>query len=81
MYNNNTKVSSGGLGSNYHTDIFRHVRVIENHYREQIKKRFEDLGKVDWAYQPLKKDCLEDFYKGKGKYPFDENNVNLEFKP
>lgn len=32
-------------------DIQRRVRAISSHYNEQIKHRFEELGKKDWAYE------------------------------
>jgi len=83
IYNNNTKVSNGGLGWKYHGDIFRHVRYIQNQYQEQIKNRFEELGRVDWIYKPNQTDCLRDVYFGRTQ-PLrgsEENNVNLEFKP
>lgn len=31
-------------------DIQRRVRSIANNYNEKIKIRFEELGKIDWAY-------------------------------
>ena len=31
-------------------DIQRRVRTISQYYNQQIKKRFNELGKVDWAY-------------------------------
>lgn len=31
-------------------DIQRRVRTIAQHYNEDIKNRFEQLGKIDWAY-------------------------------
>jgi hypothetical protein len=32
-------------------DIQRRVRSIASYYNEQIKKRFEELGMKDWAYE------------------------------
>ena len=32
-------------------DIQRRVRTISDFYNERIKNRFEELGKIDWAYQ------------------------------
>jgi len=82
-YNDNTKVSNGGLGAKYHGDIFRHVRYIQNNYREQIKQRFEELGRTDWIYEKDKSDSLQDVYLGRKNMQFGdkENQVNLEFKP
>jgi glycosyltransferase involved in cell wall biosynthesis len=33
-------------------DIQRRVRTIAFHYNEKIRARFEELGKIDWAYRP-----------------------------
>jgi len=83
FYNNNTKVSNGGLGWEYHGDIQRHVRYIQNHYNKLIKKRIEELGKHDWVHDPSDPDCVKKFYKGEvlprsGEY---EQRLNLDFKP
>ena len=83
FYNNNTKVSSGGLGWEYHGDILRHVRYIQNHYSNQIKKRIEDLGKIDWAYDIKTPDCIKNFYSGTNtpRSGNDEQRLNIDFKP
>lgn len=83
FYNNNTKVSNGGLGWEYHGDILRHVRYIQNNYNLKIKERIEELGKHDWAYDSTNPDCVKNFYLGKnrprsGDY---EQRLNLDFKP
>ena len=44
FHNSNTQNDS-------RADIQRRVRAISTHYNLQIKKRFEDLGKIDWAYE------------------------------
>lgn len=36
---------------NNRSEIQRKVRTISVNYNEQIKKRFEELGAVDWAYE------------------------------
>jgi glycosyltransferase involved in cell wall biosynthesis len=83
FYNNNTKVSNGGLGWEYHGDILRHVRYIQNNYNIKIKERIEELGKHDWAYDSTNPDCVKNFYLGQnhprsGDY---EQRLNLDFKP
>lgn len=42
-HGNNTQISTRG-------DIQRRVRTVSNFYNEHIKKRFEELGKEDWAF-------------------------------
>lgn len=83
FYDNNTKVSNGGLGWKYHGDILRHVRYIQNFYNKKIKQRIEELGKVDWAYDESNPDCVRSFYHGlKPTYHGDsEQRLNLDFKP
>jgi len=44
IHDNNTHESS-------RADIQRRVDSIAFHYNEKIKKRFEELGKTDWAYE------------------------------
>lgn len=83
IYNNNTKISNGGLGWEYHGDILRHVRYIQNNYNHKIKQRIEELGKHDWAYDNINKDWIKDFYFGYN-YPRRgdcEQRLNLDFKP
>ena len=40
----------GNTQNSTRTDIQRRVRTISEFYDKQIKDRFEELGKVDWAY-------------------------------
>lgn len=40
----------GNTQNSTRTDIQRRVRTIAEFYDKQIKDRFEELGKVDWAY-------------------------------
>ena len=46
---------SNASGQNTHdlarADIQRKVRTIADHYNEQIRDRFEELGVKDWAYE------------------------------
>lgn len=44
----NTQDSDGGWTRR---DIQRRVRTIADHYNEEIKARFEELGMTDWAYE------------------------------
>jgi glycosyltransferase involved in cell wall biosynthesis len=83
MYNDNTKVSNGGLGWKYHGDIMRHVRYIQTFYSKKIKQRIEELGKVDWAYDDSNPDCVRNFYHGLKQTYYGENEqrLNLDFKP
>ncbi len=48
LYNN-----AGGRNTHdlSRADIQRRVRTIAEHYKEDIKARFEELGQVDWAYE------------------------------
>jgi hypothetical protein len=62
-----------GWERKYHGDIFRHVRYIQNNYREQIKQRFEELGRTDWLYEKDNSDSLQDVYLGR-------KNMNLVIK-
>ena len=55
-------------------DIQRRVRTIYTYYNSQIKKRFEDLGKIDWAYSEINNPLSTPPRKGK-----DEGHVNLVF--
>jgi hypothetical protein len=82
-YNINTKVSNGGLGWKYHGDIFRHVRYIQNYYSTQIKRRIEQLGKVDWVHDINNPDCIKNFYNGMNQARFGdaEQRLNIDFKP
>ena len=52
-------------------DIQRRVRSISLFYNEQIKNRFEELGKIDWAYRENTLAWNTDPHYGK-----DENFVN-----
>jgi glycosyltransferase involved in cell wall biosynthesis len=64
-------------GGNTHNlsrkDIQRRVRTISSHYNENIKSRFEELGKRDWAYEgnPQNPTWVE------SKFGQDEGHVNL----
>jgi len=51
-------------------DIQRRVRSIAFHYNEDIKKRFEDLGLEDWAYN---KDCI---LNSPARFGDKENSIN-----
>jgi glycosyltransferase involved in cell wall biosynthesis len=83
FYDHNTKVSNGGLGWEYHGDIMRHVRYIQNHYTGKIKARFEELGKVDWGYNPKNPDSVKDFYLGQNyaRSGEEEQRANIDFTP
>ena len=83
FYNDNTKVSNGGLGWKYHGDILRHVRYIQNYYSNQIKRRIEQLGKVDWVHDINNPDCIKNFYNGTNQARFgaEEQRLNIDFKP
>lgn len=83
FYNFNTKVSNGGLGWEYHGDILRHVRYIQNFYNKKIKDRIEELGKIDWAYDEKNPDCVKNFYLGENhaRSGEQEQRLNLDFKP
>lgn len=83
FYNNNTKVSNGGLGWEYHGDIMRHVRYIQKHYHYPIKTRIEELGKQDWVHDPNDLDCIKKFYNGEA-FPRSgdhEQRLSIDFKP
>lgn len=47
LYNNSNGQNTHNLSR---ADIQRRVRTIGYYYNEQIKKRFEELGLKDWAY-------------------------------
>ena len=47
-YGQNTQDANGG---DTRQDIQRRVRTIAQFYSEDIKKRFEELGMTDWAYE------------------------------
>jgi glycosyltransferase involved in cell wall biosynthesis len=47
IYDDGNTTNSHNLGR---ADIQRRVKTIMYHYNEQIKARFEELGKEDWAY-------------------------------
>lgn len=81
-YQNNTKVSSAGLGWAYHGDIFRHVKYIEKFYNKKIKNRFNELGLEDWVYGKETTDYLIDFKNGKEiiRKGEAEQKANLDFK-
>lgn len=51
IYNNETGRNTHDLSR---ADIQRRVATIANHYNEKIKKRFEELGLIDWAYEENK---------------------------
>lgn len=55
-------------------DIQRRVDTISKYYSDSIKKRFEDLGKVDWAYGYSNINSID------SKFGNDENYVNYIFK-
>lgn len=57
-------------------DIQRRVRSISRHYNLDIKKRFEELGKNDWAYQgnPENPTWVE------SRFGEEENSVNHIFR-
>lgn len=77
FYNQNTKVSNGGLGWAYHGDIIRHVKYIEEFYRLKIKNRIEQLGTKDLVYDRLQET------KGNFSIRGPINNIkklNIDFK-
>lgn len=69
-------IYNDGLNTNTHStsrrDIQRRVRTIQEHYNEDIAKRFEDFGLKDWAYEE------NPSYPGnvESKYGDEENYVN-----
>jgi glycosyltransferase involved in cell wall biosynthesis len=65
FHNSNTQNDS-------RADIQRRVRVISWHYNEQIKKRFEELGVVDWAYEHNPQSPLS----APSRFGSEENAVN-----
>lgn len=53
-------------------DIQRRVRTISNNYNEKIRNRFEELGKIDWAYNKERPSILTP-----PKFGEEEGYVNL----
>jgi hypothetical protein len=58
-------------------DIQRIVRTIMYHYNERIAKRFEELGKEDWAYKENPQHPLW----VESRFGKDEGYVNYIYNP
>lgn len=56
-------------------DIQRRVRKVYEKYNIQIKKRFEELGLVDWAYRKNP----SEFVNVGSKFNYEENFANVTF--
>ena len=73
LYNN-----AGGRNTHdlSRADIQRRVRTIAEHYKEDIKARFEELGQVDWAYE----ENPEHPTHTESRFGKDEGYVNIIYK-
>lgn len=60
------------------SEIQRKVRYISSFYNDQIKNRFEELGKKDWAYESFK--TYESLIYTKSQYGDNENYANYVIK-
>jgi O-antigen biosynthesis protein len=83
FYNDDSKATNHSIGKPkwvYSGDIIRTVKYIEKFYRQQIKKRIEQLGKIDWF-----NDCFNNSFhrllnEGSIFYRENENKLNIDFK-
>jgi glycosyltransferase involved in cell wall biosynthesis len=74
IYNNHTGQNTHDLSR---ADIQRRVRTIMYHYNERIAKRFEELGKEDWAYKENPQHPLW----VESRFGEDEGYVNYIYNP